>query len=86
MNGLTFGMEGPNLEGNWYDPRTGDAITVVDTFFEDNQLIVKTSTGRILRYEQMQHYVKSEKPIAKIPQAPQHNILEEMSKDVSMLL
>ena len=63
MNNLTFGMEGPIMDGTWYNPQTGDSFTVRNSFFEDNQYIVQTSDGRILRYDQIQNYVKSDKPI-----------------------
>ena len=63
MQGLTFGMEGPNMEGTWYNPHTGDSFTVRNSFFEDNQFIVQTEDGRILKHEQIQEYIKSDKPI-----------------------
>lgn len=63
MQGLTFGMEGPNMEGTWYNPHTGDSFTVRNSFFEDNQFIVQTEDGRILKYEQIQEYIKSDNPI-----------------------
>lgn len=63
MNDLTFGMGGPIIDGTWYNPNTGDSFTVMDSFFEDNNLLVKTTDGRIIRYDQMQHFIKSDKPI-----------------------
>lgn len=63
MNDLVFGMGGPVMEGTWYNTRTGDSFTVQNSFFEDNQYIVQTTDGRILRYEQIQDYIKSDKPI-----------------------
>lgn len=63
MNNLTFGMEGPIMEGTWYNTQTGDSFTVRNSFFEDNQYIVQTTDGRILRYDQIQNYIKSDKPI-----------------------
>ena len=61
--GLTFGSEGPMMEGTWYNTRTGDSFTVRDSFFEDNQFVVTTMDGRYLKYEQIQDYIKSDKPI-----------------------
>lgn len=61
--GLTFGSEGPMMEGTWYNTRTGDSFTVRDSFFEDNQFVVTTTDGRYLKYEQIQDYIKSDKPI-----------------------
>lgn len=61
--GVTFGMEGPMMEGTWYNTRTGDSFTVQNSFFEDNEFIVQTTDGRVLKYNQMQDYIKSDKPI-----------------------
>lgn len=65
-NGLIFGMEGPNMEGTWYNPKTGDSFTVRNSFFEDSQYIVQTTDGRLLNYNQLQNYVQSDKPIEMI--------------------
>lgn len=62
-NGLMFGMEGPNMEGTWYNPKTGDSFTVRNSFFQDNQYVVQTTDGRILEYNQLQHYIQSDGPI-----------------------
>lgn len=63
QNGLIFNTEGPMMSGTWYNPSTGDSFTVRDSFFEDNQFVVSTTDGRILNYNQIQHYVKSDKPL-----------------------
>lgn len=72
-NGLMFGGEGPVMEGYWFNPQTGDSFTVRNSFFEDNQYIVQTTDGRILNYNQVQNYIKSDKPVdtAKIIQQNQ---------------
>ena len=62
-SGLTFGMEGPMMEGTWYNTNTGDSFTVRNSFFEDNQFIIQTTDGRVLGYNQIQDYIKSDKPI-----------------------
>ena len=62
-SGLTFGMEGPMMEGTWYNTNTGDSFTVRNSFFEDNQFIIQTTDGRVLGYDQIQDYIKSDKPI-----------------------
>lgn len=62
-NGLMFGMEGPNMEGTWYNPKTGDSFTVRNSFFEDSQYIVQTTDGRLLNYNQLQSYIQSDVPI-----------------------
>lgn len=63
MNEMIFGMDGLDMTGNWYNPKTGDSFTVMDFFFEDNNPLIKTTDGRIIRYEKMMDYVKSDKPI-----------------------
>lgn len=60
MNGINFGGEGPIMQGTWYNPHTGDAFTVRDSFFEDNQYIVMTTDGRKLDYNRLQNYVQSD--------------------------
>lgn len=69
MNGLIFNGEGPMMDGTWYNPTTGDSFTVADSFFQDNQYMVKTLDGRLLDYNFIQHYVKSDKPIPKQTQS-----------------
>ena len=64
-NGLIFNGEGPTMSGTWYNPSNGDSFTVADSFFQDNQYIVKTTDGRMLDYNFIQHYIKSDKPIQK---------------------
>lgn len=59
QQGVMFSGESPIMEGKWYNPNTGDSFIVRNTFFEDNQLIVQTMDGRILEYNQLQHYVQS---------------------------
>lgn len=59
QQGVMFSGESPIMEGKWYNPSTGDSFIVRNTFFEDNQLIVQTMDGRILEYNQLQHYVQS---------------------------
>lgn len=58
--GMMFGGEGPVMNGTWYNPHTGDAFTVRDSFFEDNQYVVTTTDGRYFRYEQLQNYIQSD--------------------------
>lgn len=65
-NGITFDtMSGIDMTGWWYNHRTGDNIRVVDQFFEDNNLVVRTADNRILPYRQIESYVKTDKPIKK---------------------
>ena len=82
-SGLTFGSEGPMMEGTWYNTRTGDSFTVRDSFFEDNQFIVTTTDGRYLKYEQMQDYIKSDKPIEMKKPEPKH---EDLPAEVADLI
>lgn len=66
MNGISFDtMSGIDLTGWWYDHRTGTNINVVDQFFEDNNLYVKTADNRIIPYSRIENYIKTESPIKK---------------------
>lgn len=66
MNGISFDtMSGIDLTGWWYDHRTGTNINVVDQFFEDNNLYVKTADNRIIPYARIENYIKTESPIKK---------------------
>lgn len=67
--GMTFGMEGPQITGWWYNPTTGDKFKAVDTFFEDNNLLIKTDSGKLLNYNQIQNYVQVSDPKS-IPDKP----------------
>ena len=84
MQGINFNMEGPIMDGTWYNPNTGDSFTVRDSFFEDNQFMVSTMDGRVLNYNQIQHYVKSDKPI-KMESKKQPNI-EKLPEEVASIL
>lgn len=82
-NGLMFGMEGPNMEGTWYNPQTGDSFTVRNSFFQDNQYLVQTTDGRVLTYEQLERYVQSDRPIEMPKPQPKK---EELPAEVADLL
>ena len=72
----------PMLEGTWYDPRTGNSLTVRDTLFEDNNLVVLTTDGRRIPYSQMERYVKSDKPIPKMPKVDPNITSKKKNKPV----
>lgn len=85
MNGISFDtMSGIDLTGWWYDHRTGTNINVVDQFFEDNNLYVKTADNRIIPYAKIENYIKTDSPIKKQEMQPQKSktipkeILEEL--------
>ena len=59
---MNFGMDGPQVTGWWVNPKTGDKFNAVDTFFEDNNLLIKTSDGRLLNYNQIQNYIQTNDP------------------------
>ena len=84
MNNMTFGIEGPIMEGTWYNIQTGDSFTVRNSFFEDNEFIIQTTDGRILKYNQIQNYIKSDKPI-EMP-IKQTNKQESLPAEVAGLL
>lgn len=66
--GMMFGGEGPIMHGTWYNPHTGDAFTVRDSFFEDNQYVVTTTDGRYFRYDQLQNYIQSDMKLEDLKQ------------------
>lgn len=62
---LMFQGESPIIDGTWYNPNTGDSFTVADAFFQDNQYLIKCRDGRMLDYNFIKDYIKSDKPIPK---------------------
>lgn len=84
MQGITFNMEGPMMDGTWYNPNTGDSFTVRDSFFEDNQFMVSTMDGRVLNYNQIQYYIKSDKPIEMEPKKQPKS--EKLPEEVMSIL
>ena len=73
---------GIDLTGWWSDPRTGKTYQVVDQFFQDNVLYVKTINGQVLNYDVIQNLVKTDAPLQApvVPetapiQTQQHNSL-----------
>jgi hypothetical protein len=86
--GMMFGGEGPVMTGTWYNPHTGDAFTVRDSFFEDNQYVVTTTDGRYFRYDQLQNYIQSDMKLEdlkkmKVEKAP---VKEELPSEVANLI
>lgn len=86
--GMTFGSEGPLVQGTWVNPSTGDSFTVRDSFFEDNQYVVTTTDGRYIRYDQLQHYIQADpKSIDGIKQAATNNVKnEQLPLEVSSII
>lgn len=86
--GMMFGGEGPIMQGTWYNPHTGDAFTVRDSFFEDNQYVVTTTDGRYFRYDQLQNYIQSDMKLEdlkkmKVEKTP---VKEELPSEVADLI
>lgn len=86
--GMMFGGEGPVMQGTWYNPSTGDAFTVRDSFFEDNQYVVTTTDGRYLRYDQIQNYVQSDMKLEDLKQLKKEKDIknEQLPAEVSNLI
>lgn len=87
--GMSFGGDGPIMQGTWYNPNTGDSFTVRDSFFEDNQYIVTTTDGRYLRYDQIQNYIQSDmklEDLKKLKQNQQTKKGEQLPASVSSLI
>lgn len=91
INNISFNGEGPVMSGTWYNPQTGDSFTVEDSYFQDNQYLVKTTDGRMLDYNFIQNYVKSDAPIpkqntpTKVQSHPQE-VLDMIKPDPNILL
>ncbi len=64
---------GIDLSGWWSNPSTGESYQVVDQFFQDNSLYVKTMQGQILNFNKIQNFVHSDKPLDKPVDRPQMN-------------
>lgn len=79
---MIFSGETPMMSGTWYNPQTGDSFTVADAFFQDNQYLVKTVDGRILDYNIIKNYIKSDKPIP----TQKNPVKEQLPKEVSNIL
>lgn len=79
---MIFSGEAPVMSGTWYNPLNGDSFTVADTFFQDNQYIVKTTDGRMLDYNFIKSYIKSDKPIP----VQKNTAVEQLPKEVSNIL
>lgn len=89
-NGIMFGDQGPLMEGTWYNPSTRDSFTVRDSFFEDGQYMVTTTDGRMLGYNMIQNYIKSDTPIIQQKQPTNMNslpneVLNEIVDDFDIL-
>lgn len=83
MNGVDFITDqGPMIEGNWYNPQTGDMFTVRDSFFQDGQLVVQATDGRYFDYNVIQNYVKSDKPIPSQKKKEKTSKKAELPKEV----
>lgn len=88
MNGITFGTEGPMMSGTWYNPKTGDAFTVRDSFFEDNEYVVTTTDGRYLKYNQLQNYVQTDMKLEELKRTKHEksNKREDLPPEVAGIL
>lgn len=73
--GITFDTaSGMDLTGWWSNPRTGESYRVVDQFFQDNVLYVRTDKGQVLNYNTIQNLVKSDGPLKGPVQQPHQQI------------
>ena len=59
MNNVNFGMDGLVLDNTrWYNPKTGDSFVVRSNYFEDNNMMLQTTDGRVINMNQMNNYVQ----------------------------
>ena len=75
--------ESPIIDGTWYNPKTGDSFTVSDAFIQDNQYLIKARDGRLLDYNFIKDYIKSDKPI---PKQTTTTTKQDLPKEVSDIL
>ena len=54
---------GIDLTGWWSNPKTGESYRIVDQFFQDNVLYVRTDKGQMLNYNVIQNLVKTDGPL-----------------------
>ena len=88
---VDIAMDGPMIDGTWYNTQTGDHFTVRDSFFQDGQLIIQATDGRMFDYNTIQNYVRSNNPIphnqpTQQPETPIPNEVQDLLEDDSYLL
>lgn len=92
MGGIMMGGEGPMMSGTWVNPKTGHKFTVRDCFFQDGNFMVQTTTGQMLDYNTIQHYVQTsdnapltpqkQKPKAQAKQPKPEAIPEDLMNEI----
>ena len=94
MGGIMMGGEGPMMSGTWVNPKTGHKFTVRDCFFQDGNFMVQTTTGQMLDYNTIQHYVQTSdntpltpqkqkpKPKAQVKQPKPEAIPEDLMNEI----
>lgn len=88
---VDIAMDGPMIDGTWYNTQTGDHFTVRDSFFQDGQLMIQATDGRMFDYNTIQNYVRSNNPIphnqpTQQPKTPIPNEVQDLLEDDSYLL
>ena len=88
---IDIAMDGPMIDGTWYNTQTGDHFTVRDSFFQDGQLIIQATDGRMFDYNTIQNYVRSNTPLQRSqptqqPETPIPNEVQNLLEDDSYLL
>lgn len=67
-NMVSFESNVPMMEGTFYNPETGESVTVRDNIISDNgEMIIITTDGRQIPGTRFQNFIKSDKPIAPQP-------------------
>ena len=88
---VDIAMDGPMIDGTWYNTQTGDHFTVRDSFFQDGQLMIQATDGRMFDYNTIQNYVKSNTPLqpnqpTQQPKTPVPTEVQNLLEDDSYLL
>ena len=86
---IDIAMDGPMIDGTWYNYQTGDQFTVRDSFFQDGQLMIQATDGRMFDYNTIQNYVKGSNqsnPNQPTPSTPQPQKPQSLPNEVESLL
>ena len=78
---LMFTGDTPLMSGHWHNYKTGDSFTVADSFFQDNQYLIKTTDGRMLDASRIGDYIQTPTAIPKeMMESQQESIPEAVSQ------
>lgn len=79
MQDVNFMGGMPNLDNTtWYNPQTGDKVTIRNTFVEGSDLVLQAADGRMIKYNQFANYIQADaKQIAQMEAERKQKVLEK---------